>query len=174
VPEQFRSSELVLPLYGFVLLVVLAAVIIYIETIIVAPKIAPLLDEGALSDAQSTAISYTKDLGELMINWSVALIGAIALSTRNTLKSRGLIKVLSALLLGLAFLCCIISIWLGMLVLDLTINSLALEQDPLNNASLYLCRRWQYLSFVGALVLFVLSWIISAAYPLQQEKDHAL
>jgi hypothetical protein len=60
-----------------------------------------------------------------------------------------------------------------MLVLDLTINSLALEQDPLNNASLYLCRRWQYLSFVGALVLFVLSWIISAAYPLQQEKDHA-
>jgi hypothetical protein len=148
----------------------MAATIIYIETLIVAPKIAPLLEDGSLSDAQATAIGYTKDLGELMINWSVALIGAISLSTRNALKCTGLIKVLSGLLLGIAFVCCIISIWLGMLVLDLTINSLALEQDPLNNTSLYLCRRWQYLSFVGALVLFVLSWIISATSPPQKQE----
>jgi hypothetical protein len=159
-----QFERLIFPVFCLVALALLAFIIVYIETLIVQPKIAPLLDEGALNDAQKTGIDYVAGLGELMINWSVATIGAIALSAKGIQKQQGMEKLFSGFSLVFGFIASIISIWLGMLVLDITINSLTLEQDPLQNASLYLCRRWQYLSFVCALVFFVFSQIVSVFY----------
>ena len=165
-----KSGSLLFPMSCLAALVFLAAIILYTESIFVMPKVGLLLDEGALNDAQATGIGYVAGLGEMMINWSVAIIGAIALSAKGIQNQVGMAKFFSGFSLILGFVASIVAIWLGMLVLDLTINSLMLEQDPLKNNTLALCRKWQYFAFVGALVLFIFSRVSAIYYAPPESK----
>ncbi len=151
--------DLVFPAICLGLLAALGVAIPLIERSIVMPRIAPLLQDGALTDAQAKAIDHISNLGTLMINWCVAILGSIAVSARPLLTLSGVKQWLSGGALALSFVACISSIWLGMVVADILILSLTLEQVPTQNETLLLCRRWQYLSFIVALVFFVFAWI---------------
>lgn len=151
--------DLLFPAACLGVLAALGVAIPLIERSIVMPRIAPLLQDGALTDAQSTAIDHISKLGTLMINWCVAILGGIAVSARTLLTLGGVKQWLSGGAVALSFLACIISIWLGMVAADIVIHSLTLEQVPTQNETLLLCRRWQYLSFIAALVFFVFAWI---------------
>lgn len=59
-----------------------------------------------------------------MIEWSVALIGAIALPLRTVFRREGMVLFVGGGTLGISFLRCIVSVWLGMIVLDITTHPL--------------------------------------------------
>jgi hypothetical protein len=155
--------DLVFPAICLGLLAGLGVALPLIERSIVMPRIGPLLEDGALTDAQATAIDHITTLGTLMINWCVAILGGIAVSARTLLAPGGVKQWLSGGAIALSFVACIVSIWLGMVVADLLIQLLTMEQVPTQNETLLLCRRWQYLSFVVALVFFVFAWINTTA-----------
>ena len=165
-------NSLLFPIVCLVVLLGVGAVILVVERQIVMPRIAPILEAGSLSDAQRTAIDYISQLGELMISWSVAILGAIALSARSILGERGLFRWVSGGALALSFLACILSIWLGMVVVDIIIESLTLEQDPIKNVALHLCRRWQYVFFILALVFFVFSWLNAVVHASPRKTEN--
>jgi hypothetical protein len=145
-------------------LVVTATLIVYVEPWIVKPEVSVLLDKGVMSDAQKAATGQVIELGKLMINWSIAAIGAIAVSVSRISKMIDTHAIIAKITLGLSFFIFIISIWLGLVVFDIAINSLAMEQDPLKSDTLNWCRKWQYLLFVYALVVFMSSWTMVALY----------
>lgn len=128
-----------------------------------------LPDEG-LDNVQRLAMSHVTDLTKLMINWSIGVIAGIAVAARAVfsweLKGKGIIN--TALLVAL--LTSLISIWLGLLVFDQIVHILTHYQDPLLSKKFLLTRRWQYLTFLASLVVFVASWLIVALVQPPEEK----
>lgn len=149
------------------------AAVVLTERKLMAPAIGELLLDGNLNDAQNSAMRHISDLGKLMISWSVAILGAIAVSARQVKDWTGMSQGISFAALGLSFVACVLSVWCGMLVLDSLIQSLSLEQDPLGNTTMHLFRRWQYIFFVAGLILFVSSWLNIGLFLTGDKKPEA-
>lgn len=124
-----------------------------------------------LDNVQNLALSHVTDLTKLMINWSIGVIAGIAVAARAvfswSLKGKGF---LNAALLA-ALLTSLISIWLGLLVIDQIVSLLSYYQDPLLSEKFLLTRRWQYLFFLASLVVFVASWLIVAMFQPAKEES---
>lgn len=128
------------------------------------------LEVEGLDNVQNQALSRVTDLTKLMINWSIGLIAGIAVATRAVfswdVKGKGFLN--TALLIAL--LTSLLSIWLGLLVIDQIVLILSYYQDPLLSEKFLLTRRWQYLFFLASLVVFVASWLIVAMFQPPKEK----
>ena len=127
--------------------------------------------DSGLDKARSLALSHVTDLTELLINWSIGIIAGIAVAARAVfswnVEGKGF--VFASLLVAL--LTSLVSIWLGLLVIDQIVQLLSYYQDPLDSEKFLLTRRGQYLTFLASLVVFVASWLIVAMFQPPEKKE---
>jgi hypothetical protein len=138
---------------------VLIMFFLHVEKVLVSPESAQLLEKFA--DVHKESIKYMVDIGNLIINWSTAILAGLSIALSQYLKNIGKISITVISIYAISFLSCIISIWLGLVVLDIIVLSLAIEQAPWDNKSLHICRQGQYLTFIFGLMMFCFSWILA-------------
>ena len=138
--------------FAIVLLTLLgASMVVYEARLELKPGLA--LD-GLLSDTQSQSIKITLDLIQLIMTWTLAVIGAAGFFLKLNLENKDSLRRFDIALTFMIILVCVVSLYFGHLAVDRTANLLAVDQFPVGKTELRRMCQYQYLAFFASLLLF--------------------
>lgn len=149
IPPQIRPV-----LIGASAIIALTVAMIIIEqyTSTIAP--APYLKDGMLTETQKQSLAVMFDLIKLLMNLTIAVIGASAFFLRISVEKGILIRDRDLVLTFCIILLCILSLFLGHLVIHKSSEMLSLDQFPVSNETVRSLGRYQYVCALGAISIF--------------------
>ncbi len=109
---------------------------------------------GKLSDTQAESVHITLDLIQLIMTWTIAVIGASGFFLRLNIEKKNSLTQLDIVLTLAIIVVAVISLYFGHLAVDRTAGLLAVDQFPVGKAELRRLCQYQYLSFFAAVLLF--------------------
>ncbi len=109
---------------------------------------------GSLSDAQAESIRVTLDLIQLIMSWTIAVIGASGFFLKLNIERKNSLRQIDILLTLAIIVVAVISLYFGHLAVDRTAGLLAVDQFPVGKAEVRRLCQYQYLSFFAAVMLF--------------------
>ncbi len=140
-------------LAALALLLMAVIMVLYEKTISdIEPGI--YLNNGVLSDAQKESLKVMLDLNKLLMNWSIAVIGAIGFFLKLNVEKDVPLRQEDLILSFVIIIVAVISLFLGHLAIDRSSEILSLDQYPVNNKTIRSLGRFQYLTGLGAITLF--------------------
>lgn len=148
------SSHSKAMLSATLLLLLVAAAMIWFEDRVSVNSPGLALPDGSLTEAQKQSLATLLDLVKLLMNWAVGVIGATAFFLKLGVEKDVPIRTTDLILSFTIILVAVISLFLGHLVLDRSAVVLALDQFPVNNRQIRHLARWQYLAGLGCIGLF--------------------
>jgi hypothetical protein len=110
--------------------------------------------EGILSDTQSQSIKITLDLTQLIMTWTLAVIGAAGFFLKLNIEKKDSLQRFDIALTFAIILVCVVSLYFGHLAVDRTASLLAVDQFPVGKTELRRMCQYQYLAFFASLLLF--------------------
>ena len=137
-----------------VLLLLMAAAMVLFEISISAVKPGIYLKNGELSDAQKESLTVMLDLSKLLMNWSIAVIGAVGFFLKLNVEKDVPIRKVDLIFSFIIMIFAIISLYFGHLAIDKTSEILSLDQYPVNNKTVRHLSRSQYLFGLISITLF--------------------
>jgi len=136
------------------LLLIMAVVMILFERGISDIEPGIYLENGILSDAQKESLKVMLDLNKLLMNWSIAVIGAVGFFLKLNIEKDVPLQKKDLILSFIIIIVSVTSLFLGHLSVDRTSEMLSLDQYPVNNETVRSLGRLQYLTGLGAITLF--------------------
>lgn len=143
-------------------ILIFLSILILLELWLGGAEVGIALKDGALTNAQSKAVDYLKDMQSLLISWVIGLMGATAFFVKQKLEQKMDLSRIDFSLIGFIFIFSIWSLYFGHLGLDATIRSLSVTQFPINSSNVHFCLKAQYITGMFALsgfAFFVLQYI---------------
>ena len=132
---------------------VVAYVLIRKELALTTIGVGVALQDGALADNQSTAITLTVDLLKLLMNWTFAIMGGVGLFLKLRLETKIRLNAVDLALFFLTVLAAMSSLYFAQIDFDVMVRTLTLQQSPLGLA-LFTAVRWQFILLLVALLFF--------------------
>lgn len=152
-PEQRSDYIPATALAGIVIVLILAALLGF-EYYVANTEVGRLLENGDLSDTQRSSLDLMLDLVTLFMNWSIAVIGAVAYFLKLAIEKPAQLRKLDLMMSFGIILLAVSSLFFGHLVIDDSIQLLAIEQFPVTNDEVRMIGRLQYGTGLSAIALF--------------------
>lgn len=140
--------------FAALVLLIMAVVLVLFEKNISDIEPGLYLKDGVLSDAQKESLKVMLDLNKLLMNWSIAIIGAVGFFLKLNVEKDVPLQKKDLILSFAIIVVAVISLFLGHLSVDRTSEILSLDQYPVNNETVRSLGRFQYLTGLSAITLF--------------------
>ena len=148
------SSRLISKSIAIVILILLGAgMVIYERTLGPVGPGAALIG-GILLETQKESLFIALDLCKLLMTWTIALIGASGFFLKINIEKGLALRKIDVLLSFIIILFGIISLFFGHLYLERTSLLLSAQQFPLNKNETWFIGRFQYVFFIGGVLIF--------------------
>ncbi|MBE9490648.1 MAG: hypothetical protein IMY67_10170 [Bacteroidetes bacterium] len=140
--------------FAALLLLMMAIIMVIFEKNISDIKPGIYLNGGVLSDAQKESLKVMLDLNKLLMNWSIAVIGAVGFFLKLNVEKDVSLQKRDLILSFIIIIVAVTSLFLGHLSVDRTSEMLSLDLYPVNNETIRNLGRFQYLTGLSAITLF--------------------
>ncbi|MEM9624662.1 MAG: hypothetical protein AAGA21_00405 [Pseudomonadota bacterium] len=141
-------------LIGLVTVVLIAAGMIVFELATSDLGSADYLEDGKLSDAQKESLHVMLDLQKLLMNWSIATIGAAGFFLKLNVEKDVPLRPIDIILSLLVIIIAVVSLFFGHLAIEKSSEMLYLDQFPVGNQEIRTIGAYQYITGLGAIALF--------------------
>lgn len=134
------------------------------------PGVYPAVPDGALTDAQTLAISTMTSYSEKLSTWSIFIIGGTA-ALSSQLRAGNRTFFVMGVLLSISFIAAFSSIFFSQIVLETSFRMLSLRQNPLSNDQFYSTLRLSYFSLLVSVAAIILAGLYRICSPKPRGVD---
>jgi hypothetical protein len=133
---------------------IIALALYMFEAWFAQPGTGPLLEHGALNEAQKKALDIALDLTKSFMTWAFAIIGGASFFLKLGVDESIVLRRRDVMIVSAVLLLCVASLYFGQLAMDLTVSLLSVSQFPLNDPRVRIAIRSQYIMVLAAVSVF--------------------